>query len=75
MTQNLKKFGTNLLSNLTTQKEINDLKSKIEVLEEENKEMSRRVFRRSKTHYNAGECVYIVVSNYYLMMLFRFNFN
>ena len=35
---------------------------KIKVLEEENKEMSRRVFRRSKTHYNAGECVYIVVN-------------
>jgi prophage antirepressor-like protein len=43
-------------------KEINDLKSKIKVLEEENKEISRRVFRRSKTHYNAGECVYIVVN-------------
>jgi len=43
-------------------KEINDLNSKIKALEEENKEMSRRVFRRSKTHYNAGECVYIVVN-------------
>ena len=30
--------------------------------EEKNKEMSRRVFRHSKTHYNAGECVYIVVN-------------
>ena len=35
---------------------------KIKALEEENKEISRRVFRRSKTHYNAGECVYIVVN-------------
>lgn len=43
-------------------KEIKDLNSKIKALEEENKEMSRRVFRRSKTHYNAGECVYIVVN-------------